>query len=252
MALNSVALFAGGVAAFYIGRYLASDFVQRRGGRRFKQILNGVKNEGWRFVAFVRLMPIFHHASVGYALGATRLRFREFAIPTAICLLPGSFAFTWLGHVGREGASGTEDFIIDAMLALGLIAVAAFIPRLMMRSRRRFGIEYEDLVEIHRAGEAMTVLVLGDDRVSLPPASEIDAETVAGGALGSWMESNRQRMQVPLVVAAGNESSALRAVQLMRKAGFVDVSYLFGGTRALREHATAAVAHATATGRETV
>ena len=228
MVLNSVAIFLGGVINFYIGRYLAGDFVQRRIGGRFKQILDGVENEGWRFVTFIRLVPIFHYASVSYALGATRLRFREFAIPTAICLIPGSFAFTWLGHTGREAATSTEDLVVNAMLAVGLIAVLAFIPRIMMRARRRHGINYADMVEIHAAGEPMVVLVLGPTAPPLPPF-EVDVDTTGDQDLEMWMEGNQQRQRTPFVVAAENESLALKALRRMRKAGFQDVRYLNGG-----------------------
>lgn len=233
MVLNSTAIFVGGVVNFYIGRYLAADFVQRRVGGRFKQILDGVENEGWRFVTFIRLVPIFHYASVSYALGATRLRFREFAIPTAICLIPGSFAFTWLGHTGREAASSTEDLIVNAMLALGLIAVLAFIPRIMMRARRRHGIEYEDLVEIHAAGEPMIVLVLSEGPAT---SAEIPLESIGDQRLGGWMASNAKRQPIPFVLAADNESLALKALRRMHKSGFQDVRYLFGGTETLVRH----------------
>lgn len=231
-ALNAVALFASAVAGFYIGRYLAGDFVRRRVRGRFKQILDGVEHEGWRFVAFVRLVPVFHHASVSYALGATRLRFRAFAIPTAICGLPGAFAFAWLGHVGREAASGAEGLVAEALLALGLIAALAFVPRVMMRWRRRHGIAYADVVEIRRAGEPMAVLVL--DGNAIPPADDGSAESVAAAALGGWMQSNRQRQRMPFVVAAENESLARKAALRMRESGFADVRYLFGDASALR------------------
>ena len=232
-ALNAAALCAGAAAGFYIGRYLAGDFVRRRARGRFKQILDGVEHEGWRFVTFVRLVPVFHHASVSYALGATRLRFREFAIPTAICGLPGAFAFTWLGHVGREAASGAEGLVAEALLALGLIATLAFVSRVMMRWRRRHGIAYADVVEIRRAGEPMEVLLVDGD--GIPPPAGGSAESVAGDALGGWMESNRQRLRMPFVVAAENESLARRTARRMRDSGFADVRYLFGGASALRD-----------------
>ena len=231
-ALNAAALFAGAVAGFYIGRYLAGDFVRRRARGRFKQILDGVEHEGWRFVTFVRLVPVFHHASVSYALGATRIRFRAFAIPTAICGLPGAFAFAWLGHVGREAASGAEGLVAEALVALGLIATLAFVPRVMMRWRRRHGIAYADVVEIRRAGEPMEVLLVDDDGV--PPAAG-SVESVGRDALGGWMESNRQRWRTPFVVAAENEGLARRAARRMRESGFADVRYLFGGAGALSD-----------------
>jgi uncharacterized membrane protein YdjX (TVP38/TMEM64 family) len=57
----------GATLAFLIARYLASDWVARKAGGRVKQLINGVENEGWRFVAFVRLVPLFPFNLLNYA-----------------------------------------------------------------------------------------------------------------------------------------------------------------------------------------
>ena len=49
----------GATLAFLIARYLAADWVADKTGGRVKQLINGVEAEGWRFVAFVRLVPLF-------------------------------------------------------------------------------------------------------------------------------------------------------------------------------------------------
>ena len=60
--------------AFLIARYLASDWLAARTGGRVKQLINGVEGDGWRFVAFVRRVPLFPFKLLNYALGLTRLR----------------------------------------------------------------------------------------------------------------------------------------------------------------------------------
>src|SRR3990172_1209001 len=47
----------GATLAFLIARYLASDWVTRKTGGRLKQMIEGVEAGGWRFIAFVRLVP---------------------------------------------------------------------------------------------------------------------------------------------------------------------------------------------------
>jgi copper chaperone CopZ len=47
----------GATIAFLIARYLASNWVARKAGGRLKQVIEGVEAEGWRFVAFTRLVP---------------------------------------------------------------------------------------------------------------------------------------------------------------------------------------------------
>ena len=64
---------AGAAAAFLVARYLASDWVHRKAGGWTKQLIEGVDKEGWRFVAFVRLVLLFPFNLLNYALGLTRI-----------------------------------------------------------------------------------------------------------------------------------------------------------------------------------
>lgn len=128
---------AGGLVAFFIARYVASDWVARRAGGRLKQLVQGVEEEGWRFVAFVRLVPIFPFNLLNYALGLTRIRAIEFLVASYLTMLPGAAAYAYLGYVGREAAAGAEGLIRKGLLALGLLAIAALLPRWIRKLRQR-------------------------------------------------------------------------------------------------------------------
>ena len=54
----------GATLAFLTARYVASDWVARRSGGRLKELIEGVEAEGWRFVALVRLVPLFPFNSI--------------------------------------------------------------------------------------------------------------------------------------------------------------------------------------------
>jgi uncharacterized membrane protein YdjX (TVP38/TMEM64 family) len=126
----------GAALAFLIARYLASDWVADKTGGRLKQLINGVEDEGWRFVAFTRLVPLFPFNLLNYALGLTRIRFSHYLLATYICMLPGAIAYTYLGYAGREAVGGGEGLIQKALLALALLAMVAFLPRLIGKLRR--------------------------------------------------------------------------------------------------------------------
>jgi uncharacterized membrane protein YdjX (TVP38/TMEM64 family) len=125
----------GATLAFLIARYLASDWVARTAGGRVKQLIDGVENEGWRFVAFVRLVPLFPFNLLNYALGLTRLKLGHYIIASYVFMLPGAIAYTYLGYAGREAVAGGEGLIRKALLALALLAVVAFLPRLIRMLR---------------------------------------------------------------------------------------------------------------------
>ena len=134
---NLVGATLGATLAFLAARYIAYDWVAERTGNRLRQLVEGVEEEGWRFVAFARLVPLFPFNLLNYALGLTRLRLSHYVITSFVFMAPGGAAYTYLGYAGREVASGGEDFIRKALLALAVIATIAFASRILMKMRRK-------------------------------------------------------------------------------------------------------------------
>jgi len=131
--LTAATLAAG--AAFLVARYVASDWVARRTAGRLKRLIDGVESEGWRFVAFVRLVPLFPFNLTNYALGLTRIGFAPYVVTSLVCMAPGAVAYTWIGHAGREALAG-DSAIRYGLLALGFLAAIVFGPRLVRRLRQ--------------------------------------------------------------------------------------------------------------------
>lgn len=126
----------GATLAFLVARYLASNWVEQKTGGRLKQLKQGVEGEGWRFVAFVRLVPLFPFNLLNYALGLTRIKLSHYIIASYLCMLPGAIAYTYVGYAGREAMAGNEDAIQIGLLALALLAMVSFLPRLIRRLRQ--------------------------------------------------------------------------------------------------------------------
>jgi uncharacterized membrane protein YdjX (TVP38/TMEM64 family) len=118
---NLIGAVIGATLSFLAARYIAADFVVRRAGPRLRALVEGVEAEGWRFVAFVRLVPLFPFNLLNYALGLTRIRIAEYVIASAVCMLPGGFAYTYLGYAGREAAAHGAGAIRNILLAAGLL-----------------------------------------------------------------------------------------------------------------------------------
>lgn len=125
----------GASLAFLIARYLGADWVARRAGSRMSRLNEGVASEGWRFIAFVRLVPLFPFNLLNYTLGLTRISFGTYVLASALFMLPGALAFTWLGHAGREALSGGEGMVRTIVIALALVSAMAFLPRWVRKLR---------------------------------------------------------------------------------------------------------------------
>ena len=126
----------GATLAFLVSRYLAADWVARKASGRLKQLQQGVEKEGWRFVAFVRLVPLFPFNLLNYALGLTRIKLSHYIFVSYLCMLPGALAYSWLGYAGREAMAGGEELVQKWLLALGFLAAVIFLPHLIKRLRR--------------------------------------------------------------------------------------------------------------------
>jgi uncharacterized membrane protein YdjX (TVP38/TMEM64 family) len=128
----------GATLAFLIARYLAGDWVAHRAGGLLKRLIDGVGREGWRFVAFVRLVPLFPFNLSNYLLGLTRIPLLHYVVATLVCTVPGAVAYTWLGYAGRGALSGEAGAVRYGVFALGLLAAIGLLPRLIGRMRRSF------------------------------------------------------------------------------------------------------------------
>jgi uncharacterized membrane protein YdjX (TVP38/TMEM64 family) len=157
---NLIGATLGAALAFIIARYVASDWVAARASERLARLIRGVEEEGWRFVAFVRLVPLFPFNLVNYAFGLTRIRLGEYMLASFVCMAPGALAYTYLGYAGREAASG-HGAIRKALLALGLLAAVAFLPRLV---RRMKGQRFTDPATLKRRQESGEEVALIDVR----------------------------------------------------------------------------------------
>lgn len=126
----------GASAAFLIARYLASGWVARRVGGRLRRLIEGVEQEGWRFVAFVRLVPVFPFNLLNYALGLTRVSTVQYVLASFLCMAPGALAYAWIGHAGAKAVAGGEGIIRVMLVALALLACLLFLPHFVRRIRR--------------------------------------------------------------------------------------------------------------------
>ncbi|MDH5711124.1 MAG: VTT domain-containing protein [Gammaproteobacteria bacterium] len=221
---NLTAATLGAMLSFLVARYLASNWVMGKTGGRLKQLINGVESEGWRFVAFVRLVPLFPFNLLNYALGLTRINFAQYSIATYVCMLPGAIAYTYLGYLGKEAATGGEGLVQKSMLALALLATVAFLPRIIAYFRQGPMLSVSDLKQRLDAGENMLLL---DVRT---PADYIGEQGHVAGSVLIPLEELEQRLseldgylEKPVVTICRTDRKSGKAAQILAKNGFADV-----------------------------
>jgi len=125
----------GATIAFLVARYFGREWVERRTSGTLAKIKKGVEEEGWRFVAFTRLVPVFPFNVLNFAFGLTNIGVVPYALASFVCMLPGAAAYVYLGYAGREAATGGQGLVTKALTALALLAVVAMIPIILRRVR---------------------------------------------------------------------------------------------------------------------
>lgn len=221
---NLTAATIGAISSFLVARYLASDWVEKKTGGKLKQLINGVENEGWHFVAFTRLVPLFPFNLLNYGLGLTKIKFSHYSIATYIFMLPGAIAYTYLGYIGKEAATGGEGLIQKAMLALALLGLVAFLPRLIGSVRKGAMLNITNLKQ--RMDEGEDILLL-----DVRTIEDYDGEQghIAGSTLLP-LEELEQRIdeindyyEKTVVTICRTDRKSAKAAQLLAEKGFADV-----------------------------
>ncbi len=218
----------GAAFSFLIARYLAADAVSKRSAGRLKQLISGVEAEGWRFVAFVRLVPLFPFNLLNYALGLTRIRFREYVFATAVFMIPGAIAYTYIGYAGREAVSGGEGFINNILIALALLAVVVFLPRFIATIRRGPSI---DVAELKRRLEKEETLLL-DVRTSEDFEKEghiQQAVNIPVEVLEQQLSQLEDHLDKSISIICRTDKRSAQAANLLLKHGFQDIRVVRGG-----------------------
>ncbi|HHO67741.1 MAG TPA: sulfurtransferase, partial [Gammaproteobacteria bacterium] len=220
----------GATLAFLVARHLASDWVADKTGGRLKQLINGVEGEGWRFVAFVRLVPLFPFNLLNYALGLTRIRLSHYVLATWVFMLPGAVAYTYLGYAGREAVAGGEGLIQKILLAVALLALVAFLPRLIARLREGPMLSVTELKQKLDAGQDLLVLDVRTAADFVGEQGHIPgARNIALEELPARLEELLDYEEKPVLLVCRTDRRSARAADILAANGFADVHVVRGG-----------------------
>lgn len=132
--LNLTGATIGASIAFLIARHSDGGWIRSKAGDKVGNLMDKVDQEGWRAIAFVRLIPLFPFNLLNYVLGLTKIPFGQYALTSVLCMAPATAAYTFFGHTfGLAFSSEDAPFLPYLFAGLILIAVMLVITRLMMK-----------------------------------------------------------------------------------------------------------------------
>ncbi len=119
----------GATLAFLIARYLAIEKIEKMiEGKKLDYIKRSVEDEGWRFVAYTRLVPLFPFNLLNYSYGITNIKLKDYIWASFIFMLPGTFAYVYLGFAGTEILNNEGNLIRTVLILIAIFATIIYIP----------------------------------------------------------------------------------------------------------------------------
>ncbi|WP_040676578.1 TVP38/TMEM64 family protein [Nitratireductor pacificus] len=145
-AVVAVAATAGASALFIAARTALGDVLSRRLGGRVSQMARGFEDDAFGYLLVLRLAPIFPFWVVNIAPALFNVRLGTYALATFIGILPGTFAYAYLGYgldsvltaAAQSGRAVTLADLVTPQLtiAFAALAVVALIPIVLKKLRR--------------------------------------------------------------------------------------------------------------------
>jgi len=114
----------GATLAFLIARYFARSFFEDIVEKKFpklKEYDEKLEKNGFMTVLFFRLIPLFPFNGLNFALGLTKVKTKDYFLATMIGIIPGTFAFVYLGS---SIASMNFRNILFAVILLALLSLS--------------------------------------------------------------------------------------------------------------------------------
>jgi len=233
---NLTAATIGAMVSFIAARYLAHDWVEKKTAGRMKQLKQGVEGEGWKFVAFVRLVPLFPFNVLNYALGLTKIKFSHYSISTYIFMLPGAIAYTYLGYVGREAVAGGDGLIQKLILAFALLAIVGFLPSFIGRLRRGPMMEVENLKQKLDTAEDVLLLDVRSAEDYVGEQGHIDGSVLIPlEELEQRLSEIKNFQEKTVMTICRTDRRSAKAAQVLAKHGFADAHVVRNGMTAWNE-----------------
>jgi uncharacterized membrane protein YdjX (TVP38/TMEM64 family) len=145
--LVALAATAGATLLFLAARSAFGNMLRKRVSGRAAKLAEGFEKDAFGYLLALRLAPVFPFFVVNIAPALFKVRLRTYVAATFVGILPGTFAYAWLGQgvdsvLAAARATGREASLSDLVtpeitLAFLLLALVAAISTVVRQIRKR-------------------------------------------------------------------------------------------------------------------
>jgi uncharacterized membrane protein YdjX (TVP38/TMEM64 family) len=127
---TGVVVLAGAISAL-------GGVLRRRAGPLYARVSGAMQANGFAYLLFLRIVPIFPFFVVNLVAAALEVRTRTFLLATVIGKLPSAFIYVGLGEEIGRVATLDELVTLESLWGLGALGVLALAPVLYRQVRQR-------------------------------------------------------------------------------------------------------------------
>jgi uncharacterized membrane protein YdjX (TVP38/TMEM64 family) len=124
----------GACGAFWVARIMGRGFVEKLAQGKLKTFDDSVAENGLKVMLFLRLVPVFPFNGLNYAAGLSQIRFVDYLIATSVGIIPGTFAYVYLG------SSLTNILSWQFFSAVAFFVVITVVVTLVKRRKKKIAV----------------------------------------------------------------------------------------------------------------
>ena len=131
--LVSFASSIGSTFCFLFSRYALRNYTQVKFGKYLEKVNKGVEQDGWLYLLFLRLSPIFPFFIINLVFGLTKMRAVEFYLVSQVGMFVGTVIFVNAGVQIGNLNSIEEILTLKVIMSLTLIGIFPLLIKFIYR-----------------------------------------------------------------------------------------------------------------------
>ena len=135
--LVSFASSIGSTFCFLFSRYALRNYTQVKFGKYLEKVNKGIEQDGWLYLLFLRLSPIFPFFIINLVFGLTKMRALEFYLVSQVGMFVGTAIFVNAGVQIGNLNSIEEILTLKVIMSLTLIGIFPILINLIYKKLKK-------------------------------------------------------------------------------------------------------------------
>ena len=135
--LVSFASSIGSTFCFLFSRYVLRNYTQVKFGKYLEKVNKGIDTDGWLYLFFLRLSPVFPFFVINLIFGLTKMRVLEFYLVSQVGMFMGTAIFVNAGVQISNLNSIEEVLTLNVIMSLTLIGIFPLLVKFIYKSFKK-------------------------------------------------------------------------------------------------------------------